>query len=77
MDGKVIAINPGQGKFENMMGSLTIRLENGKAFKLGTGFTEDERKNPPNIGAIITFKHHGWTKNNKPRFASFVEIKHQ
>ena len=75
MPGEVIAINPGQGKFEDMMGSLTLRLENGIIFKIGTGFTEEERKNPPDVGAIVTFKYHGWTKNNKPRFASFVEIK--
>jgi DNA ligase-1 len=72
MEGKVIAHNPGNGQLKDMMGSLTLRLENTIEFKLGTGFTIAERRSPPPIGAIVTFKHQGFTQNGIPRFASFL-----
>ena len=75
MEGEVIAHNSGKGQFGNMMGSLSLRLENNVEFKLGTGFTIKERKNPPPVGSIVTFKHQGFTKNGIPRFASFLHVR--
>ena len=75
MEGKVIGINKGKGRFENIMGSLTLRLDNGIVFKLGGGFKLKEREHPPQIGKIVTFKYYGLTKNKKPKFASFLRIR--
>jgi DNA ligase-1 len=75
MEGKVISINKGKGKFKNMMGSLTLLLENNVTFKLGGGFNLQQRKNPPQIGKYITFKYYGLTKNKKPKFASFMRVR--
>jgi len=72
MEGVVIGLNKGKGKYKNSMGSLTLKLENGIVFKLGTGFTDQIRKNPPQIGTIIPFKYYGFTKNRIPKFASFL-----
>jgi len=72
MEGVVMEINRGKGKYQNCMGSLTLELEDGTIFKLGTGFTDKVRKNPPPAGTIITFKHHGFTKTGKPKFASYL-----
>ncbi len=76
MEGEVIGINPGKGKYQNLMGSLTIKLDNGIVFKVGTGFNVSDRENPPKIGQTITFKYYGFTKNKKPKFASFLRISH-
>jgi DNA ligase-1 len=75
MEGKVISINKGRGKFKNMMGSLTLLLENNVTFKLGGGFNMMQRKNPPTIGKYITFKYYGLTKKKKPKFASFLRVR--
>jgi DNA ligase-1 len=75
MEGTVIAHHAGKGELKGMMGSLTIRLENGIEFKLGTGFTLAARKQPPPIGAVVTFKYQGFTQNGIPRFASFMRIR--
>lgn len=75
MEGTVVAHNPGKGRLEGMLGSLTLRLENGIQFKLGTGFTIAQRKAPPPIGASVTFKYHGFTPNGVPRFASFMRVR--
>lgn len=75
MDGLVIGINEGNGKYENAMGSLTLKLENGVIFKLGTGFTDRVRNNSPAVGTIVTFKYHGFSKNGVPKFASFLRVR--
>ncbi len=75
MEGEVISINTGEGKYKNMMGSLTLKLENGVIFRVGTGFKISDRKNPPSIGTIVTFKYYGFTKKQKPKFASFMRIR--
>jgi DNA ligase-1 len=75
MEGIVIAVNEGKGKYENMMGSLTIKLENGITFNLGSGFSDFERADPPKINSIVIFKYYGFTKNKIPRFPSFLHIR--
>ncbi len=72
---KVIRHIKGHGKFKGMLGSLECRLENGTLFKIGSGFTNQERKNPPPIGSIITFKYKEFTKYGKPRFPVFLRIR--
>ena len=75
MEGTVMAIQPGKGKFKGMMGSLTVKLQNGIQFKIGSGFSKKERVSPPKVGEVITFKHYGFTKNGKPKFASFMRLR--
>jgi DNA ligase 1 len=75
MEGEVIALNKGKGKYREMMGSLTLKLESGVVFKLGGGFSKEERQNPPKVGSIVTFKYHGFTKKGKPKFASFLRLR--
>ena len=44
-------------------------------FKIGSGFSDEIRQNPPKIGTIITYKFTNLTKNNRPRFPVFLRIK--
>lgn len=71
----VINIIPGKGKYTNKMGALLVQLNNGKRFKIGSGFTDKERENPPKIGTEITFEYSGLTSNGIPRFARFKRIR--
>ncbi|MDY0131529.1 MAG: DNA ligase [Desulforegulaceae bacterium] len=75
MEGIVIGINKGKGKYKNMMGSLKIKLDNGIIFNLGSGFSDLERANPPKINSRVVFKHYGFTKNKIPKFPSFLDLK--
>ncbi len=72
---RIIAYNKGHGKYQNMMGSVTCRMDNNITFKIGSGFTIQERKNPPPIGSLITFKFQEFTKYGKPRFPVFLRIR--
>ncbi len=75
MEGRVIGYREGKGRFDGMVGSLLVELDNGVRFYLGSGLTAEMRKNPPPIGSEITFKYYGWTRSGKPRFASFMRLR--
>jgi len=74
-EARVIGHLPGKGKYSGMLGSLLVEIEDKKRFRLGTGFTDQQRRNPPPIGALVTYKYYGKTKNGLPRFASFIRIR--
>ena len=71
----VLAYLPGKGKYVGMMGSLIVQMSNGKKFKIGTGFSDDERLHPPAIGSVITYKYYDFTVNGIPKFASYIRQK--
>ena len=73
----VIKYLPGKGKYKGLMGSILVESMDKKRFKIGTGFSDLERKNPPTIGSKITFKYFGLTKNGIPRFASFMRVRNK
>jgi DNA ligase-1 len=62
----------GKGKYKGMMGSMLVQTLDGKRFKIGSGFSNAERENPPAPGTVITFKYFGLTSKGTPRFASFL-----
>ncbi|MFT6259535.1 MAG: DNA ligase-1 [Crocinitomicaceae bacterium] len=74
-EARVIAYQTGRGKYENMMGAIWVEMEDGTLFKIGTGFSDEDRKEPPIIGADITFSYQGLTDRGLPRFASFEREK--
>ena len=71
----VVAQLPGKGKFRGMMGSLEVVTNDGRRFRIGSGFSDAERRNPPPIGATITYRYHGLSQKGIPRFASFLRIR--
>ncbi|EKE77851.1 DNA ligase [Gallaecimonas xiamenensis] len=75
MEGTVLAILPGKGKYQGMMGALLLELDNGVRFKLGSGFSDDERRSPPKVGARVTFAYQDLSLAGKPRFARFIRVR--
>ena len=71
----VIAHLLGKGKYAGKLGALLVEAQDGIRFKLGTGFTDAERENPPKIGSTITYTYRDKTKNGKPKFASFLRVR--
>jgi DNA ligase 1 len=71
-EARVVAHLPGKGQFSGMLGALLVELPDGRRFKLGSGFTVEERQNPPEIGRLVTFQYQGLTHKGTPRFAVFV-----
>lgn len=74
-EAKIIAHLPGEGKYQGMMGSMLVERPDGLRFKLGTGFTDAQRADPPAIGSWVTYRYNGLTKNGIPRFARFLRVR--
>lgn len=62
----------GTGRCAFMMGALLCRNNEGIEFKVGSGFTDADRRKPPKIGSIITYKYYEKTKSGKPRFPIYL-----
>lgn len=71
----VVAHLPGKGKYIGMVGALRMELPDGRRFALGGGLTDDLRRNPPPLGALITYRYRELTKSGKPRFPRFLRLR--
>ncbi len=74
-EAKVIGHAPGAGKHKGRLGALICRLPSGATFNVGTGFTDAERDDPPEIDTIITFRYQELTEDGVPRFPSWVGVR--
>jgi DNA ligase-1 len=72
-DAVVVEHLPGSGRNRGRLGALVVELpENGLRFKIGSGFSDDERQYPPPVGSLITIKYYGYYKSGLPRFPVFM-----
>lgn len=74
-EAQVVAHHKGKGRLVTKMGSITVQMSNGIQFKIGSGFTDAQRESPPAIGATVTYKYNGLTRNGKPRFPVFWRVR--
>jgi DNA ligase 1 len=75
-DAEAVVLNhqPGKGKYKGLLGALGVRLPDGTEFSVGTGFSDAQRKAPPPIGSIITFRYQELSDGGVPRFPSFLRV---
>lgn len=73
-EAKVTGYQKGTGRCTGMMGALLVKEKDGTAFKIGSGFDDSQRKNPPKIGSWVTFKFQGRSTNGIPRFPIFLRV---
>lgn len=74
-EARVVAHTPGKGKYAGMLGALVMKLPDGRQFRLGSGFTDAQRANPPPVGSLVTYRYNGLTSKGLPRFARFQRIR--
>jgi DNA ligase-1 len=74
-EARVVDYAPGNGKYQGMMGALIVERADGTRFKIGSGFTDAERRSPPPRGSWITYAYNGLTANGLPRFARFRRLR--
>jgi len=72
----VVAQHPGQGRLEGQLGALEVRSPDGRQFLIGTGFSDAQRRDPPAIGSVVTYRYRDLTATGLPRFASFLRVHH-
>jgi DNA ligase-1 len=74
-EARVTGYLPGKGKYRGMMGALEVRRPDGLQFRLGTGFTDEQRRHPPPIGSWVTYGYRSLTGKGVPRFARFMRVR--
>jgi DNA ligase 1 len=52
----VIGHAKGTGRCLSMCGAIIVREKDGTEFKIGSGFTDAQRRKPPSKGKVVTFK---------------------
>ena len=68
----VLGYKPGKGKYQGMVGSLKVRSEDGREFYIGSGLKDAQRREPPALGNVVTYRFQGLTDNGLPRFPVFL-----
>jgi len=77
-DAIVRAHEGGSGKNVGVCGALRVEMlddkgnPTGKMFKIGSGFTDAQRKSPPKIGATIIYRYQELSNSGTPRFPTFA-----
>lgn len=74
-DAEVVGHRAGKGRHVGRLGALLVRTPEGKTFLLGTGFSDELRRNPPPIGAWVSYRYRELTNTGLPRFASFLRAR--
>lgn len=74
-EARVVAHLPGKGKHAGRLGALRVEMPDGKRFSLGSGFTDAQRRKPPPIGALVTYRYRELTTNGLPRFPRFLRVR--
>lgn len=79
-EARVLAVLPGRGKYDGMMGALLVEAvaadgSAGARFRLGSGFTDAQRRDPPAVGTLVTYRYRELNANGVPRFASFLRVR--
>lgn len=73
----VVAHLPGKGKYAGQLGALRVRLPDGREFRLGSGFTDAQRREPPPLGSTVTYRYRALTAGGLPRFATFMRLRQE
>ena len=74
-EARVVAHVPGKGKHAGRLGALLLEMPDGQRFKLGAGFSDAQRSDPPPVGSWVTYRYRGTHGGGLPRFASFVRVR--
>lgn len=65
----------GQGKYQGLLGALLVQRPDGVRFRIGTGFSDEQRRHPPALGVTVTYAYNGLTAAGLPRFARFMRVR--
>lgn len=74
-EARVVAHTAGNGKYSGMLGALEVERHDGRRFRIGTGFTDAQRAQPPPVGSWVTYRYSGLTSTGLPRFARFLRVR--
>ena len=71
----VVGYTAGRGKYRGMVGALLVETPAGLRFKLGSGLSDSQRRQPPIVGSRVTYRFRGLNASGIPRFAVFMRVR--
>ena len=71
-EGIVVGHEKGSGKNSHVCGALNLETPDGRSLKVGSGMTDAQRRSPPKIGAVVTYKYFELSNSGNPRFPTFI-----
>lgn len=74
-EARVVAHLPGQGKYSGLLGALLVETADGRRFRIGSGFTDEQRRAPPPLDTWITYRFRGLHESQLPRFATYLRVR--
>lgn len=74
-EARVLGHLPGKGKHLGVLGALEVESVDGRRFRLGTGFSDAERRDPPPVGSVVTYRYRELTDKGLPRFPVFLRVR--
>ncbi len=74
-EARVTGYEAGRGRHVGRTGALWVETPEGQRFRIGSGLSDADRKNPPPIGSWITYRFRGRHESGLPRFATFVRLR--
>jgi DNA ligase-1 len=74
-EGLVVGHQSGKGRLAGMTGALLLQMPSGQRFALGSGLSDALRREPPPVGAWVTYRFRDRTPSGLPRFASFLRVR--
>jgi DNA ligase-1 len=74
-EARVVGYLPGRGRLQGQLGALLVERADGRRFRLGSGLADEQRRAPPPLGALVTYRYNGLTESGLPRFARFLRVR--
>lgn len=74
-EARVVAHVPGKGRLAGLLGALEVEAADGRRFRLGSGFTDAQRRSPPAVGTTVTYRYRELTAKGLPRFPRYLRVR--
>lgn len=74
-EARVVAHLPGKGRLQGLTGSLLVESPDGRRFRLGSGLSDAQRRDPPPLGSMVTYRYRELTPAGQPRFPRFLRVR--
>jgi DNA ligase-1 len=71
-EARVVGHRTGNGRLRDQLGAIEVESADGRRFWIGSGLGERERREPPPIGSLVTYRYRDLTSGGLPRFATYL-----
>ncbi|MDK9726021.1 MAG: DNA ligase [Sterolibacteriaceae bacterium MAG5] len=76
-EARVVGHEPGRGRLRGLTGALRMEMPDGRRFRLGAGLGDAERRQPPPVGSLVTYRYQELTPGGLPRFPRYWRVREE